>query len=88
MALGLGEGFDKAMARVADDMQSAVPADFNTSSDISASGRGGSGGLASGPLVVVQHMIVRSEDDIRRISQELYNLVQTVSRAQRRFITA
>ena len=29
-----------------------------------------------GPLVMVQQMIVRSEDDIRRISQELYNLMQ------------
>ncbi|WP_434655628.1 phage tail protein [Thermoanaerobacterium thermosaccharolyticum] len=29
MALGIGEGFDKAMARVADDMQNAVPTDFN-----------------------------------------------------------
>lgn len=85
MALGLGEGFNKAMARVADDMQNAVPTDFNISPDISASGRGGSGGLASGPLVVVQQMIVRSEDDIRRISQELYNLMQTGSRAQGRF---
>jgi phage-related protein len=88
MALGLGEGFDKAMARVADDMQNAVPTDFNISPDISANGRGGSGGLASGPLVVVQQMIVRSEDDIRRISQELYNLMQTGSRAQGRFSTA
>ena len=42
----------------------------------------------SGPLVVVQQMIVRGEEDIRRISQELYNLMQTGSRAQGRFITA
>ena len=33
-------------------------------------------------------VIVRSEDDIRRISQELYNLIQTGSRAQGRFSTA
>jgi len=85
MALGIGEGFDKAMARVADDMQNAVPMDFNISPDINVNERGGSGGLASGPLVVVQQMIVRSEDDIRRISQELYNLMQTGSRAQGRF---
>jgi len=88
MALGLGEGFNKAMARVADDIQNAVPTDFNISPDISANGRNGSGGSASGPLVVVQQMIVRSEDDIRRISQELYNLMQTGSRAQGRFSTA
>ena len=88
MALGIGEGFDKAMARVADDMQNAVPTDFNVSPDINVSGRGGFSGLASGPLVVVQQMIVRGEEDIRRISQELYNLMQTGSRAQGRFITA
>jgi len=85
MVLGIGEGFDKAMARVADDMQNAVPTDFNISPDISFNGRGESGGLASGPLVVVQQMIVRGEDDIRRISQELYNLMQTGSMAQGRF---
>jgi len=88
MAQGIGEGFDKAMARVADDMQNAVPTDFNISPDISVNGRGGSAASASGPLVVVQQMIVRSEDDIRRISQELYNLMQTGSRAQGRFSTA
>lgn len=88
MALGLGEGFNKAMARVADDMQNTVPTDFNISPDISVNGRGGSAASASGPLVVVQQMIVRSEDDIRRISQELYNLMQTGSRAQGRFSTA
>ena len=32
--------------------------------------------------------IVRSEEDIRKISQELYNLIQTGSRAQGRFSTA
>ena len=88
MALGIGEGFDKAMARVADDMQNAVPTDFNISPDISVSGRGGFSDLASGPLVVVQQMIVRGEEDIRKISQELYNLMQIGSRAQGRFITA
>jgi hypothetical protein len=42
-------------------------------------------GLTGGsPLVVVQQMIVRSEDDIRKVSQELYNLMQTGSRAQGR----
>jgi len=53
---------------VADDMQNAVPTDFNISPDINVSGRGGFSGLASGPLVVVQQMIVRGEEDIRRVS--------------------
>jgi len=42
----------------------------------------------SGSLITIQQMIVRSEDDIRRISQELYNLMQTGSRAQGRFSPA
>lgn len=44
-------------------------------------------GNSYGALVSVGQMIV-SEDDIRRISQELYNLIQTGSRAQGRFSTA
>ena len=43
-------------------------------------------GFAS--LITIQQMIVRSEDDIRKISQELYNLIQTGSRAGGRIITA
>ena len=49
---------------------------------------GGVGGSSFGTLITIQQMIVRSEDDIRRISQELYNLIQTGSRAQGRFSTA
>ena len=33
-------------------------------------------------------MVVRSEEDIRKISQELYNLIQSGSRAQGHFTTA
>ena len=33
-------------------------------------------------------VIVRTEDDIRRVSQELYNLMETGSRAQGRFSPA
>ena len=53
-----------------------------------AGGMGGAGGSSFGALITIQQMIVRSEDDIRRISQELYNLIQTGSRAQGRFSTA
>ncbi|GLI52126.1 hypothetical protein TSYNTROOL_22120 [Tepidanaerobacter syntrophicus] len=88
MAIGLGEGFDKAMNKVSDDIERAIPKDFDVDSNVNISG---SGGLIpstnTGPLVIVQQMIVRSEDDIRKVSQELYNLMQTGSRAQGRFIT-
>ena len=88
MALGLGEGFDKAMDKVSDDIQGAIPKDFDVDSNVNLHGAGGSiAGFGTGPLVTVQQMIVRSEEDIRKISQELYNLMQTGSRAQGRFIT-
>jgi phage-related protein len=91
MAQGLGVGFEKTMAQVGEEMQNAIPTDFDmpganiTNSITNAvSGIGGLGGS----LITIQQMIVRSEDDIRRISQELYNLMQTGSRAQGRFSPA
>ena len=88
MALGLGEGFDKAMDKVSDDIQGAIPKDFDIHSNVNLNGAGGpAAAFGSGPLVTVQQMIVRSEEDIRKVSQELYNLMQTGSRAQGRFIT-
>ena len=88
MALGLGEGFDKAMDKVSDDIEGAIPRDFDIDSNVNLHGTGGpAAAFGSGPLVTVEQMIVRSEEDIRKISQELYNLMQTGSRAQGRFIT-
>jgi hypothetical protein len=87
MGEGIGVGFEKAMAQVGDDMQNAIPTDFDMPGvDMNVNGASGSvfGGFG-GSLITIQQMIVRSEDDIRRISQELYNLMQTGSRAQGRF---
>jgi hypothetical protein len=76
------------MDDVSEDMQKAVPTDFDVNSDLNINGgTGGSYGMVGGSLITIQQMIVRSEDDIRKISQELYNLMQTGSRAQGRFIT-
>jgi phage-related protein len=88
MGEGIGVGFEKAMDDVSEDMQKAVPTDFDVNSDLNINGgTGGSYGMVGGSLITIQQMIVRSEDDIRKISQELYNLMQTGSRAQGRFIT-
>jgi len=89
MGEGIGMGFGKAMAKVSDDMQSAIPTDFDMNANMNVNGAtaGGYGGFA-GPLITIQQMIVRGEDDIRRISQELYNLMQAGSRAQGRFSPA
>ena len=88
----LNNGILGVMNGLAADMQSAVPSNFafDTAGTVGsvAGSMGGTGGSSFGTLITIQQMIVRSEDDIRRISQELYNLIQTGSRAQGRFSTA
>jgi phage-related protein len=82
MGEGIGVGFERAMGQVSEDMQDAIPTDFDMPGiNADGSSRGGFGSS----LITIQQMIVRSEDDIRKISQELYNLMQTGSRAQGRF---
>ena len=92
-AQSLNEGIMGVMDSLADDMQTAVPNNFNLDADATVrsavnGATGTNGGSSYGALVSVGQMIVRSEDDIRRISQELYDLIQTGSRAQGRFSTA
>ena len=79
------------MGELADEMQTAIPTNFHVDGTANVTGNAAGAaiaGVASGPLVMVQQMIVRSEEDIRKISQELYNLMQVGSRAQGRIITA
>lgn len=91
-AQDLNNGIMDVMNGLADDMHTAVPSNFNLDADATvrsvASGMAGANGSSYGSLVSVGQMIVRSEDDIRRISQELYDLIQTGSRAQGRFSMA
>ena len=91
-AEGLSAGISDVMNGLAQDMQSAVPSTFafdaNGTVNSVSGGMGGLGASSFGTLITIQQMIVRSEEDIRRISQELYNLIQTGSRAQGRFSTA
>lgn len=92
-AKDLNSGILDVMSELSDDMQTAVPRSFNLDANatVNSVASGMNGGFARAPygaLVSVGQMIVRSEDDIRRISQELYNLIQTGSRAQGRFSTA
>ncbi len=87
----MSEDINGVMNNLAEEMQTALPTDFQVNGTASVSG-GATGaafsGMNGGPLVMVQQMIVRSEEDIRKISQELYNLMQVGSRAQGRIITA
>ena len=92
-AEGLSRGISDVMNGLAEDMKTSVPVDFHLDADASVrsvadGAAGGAGGRGFGSLITIQQMIVRSEDDIRRISQELYNLIQTGSRAGGRIITA
>jgi len=87
MGQGIGVGFERAMDQVGEDMQNAIPTDFDMPG-VNVDASGTLGGGFGGSLITIQQMIVRSEDDIRRISQELYNLMQTGSRAQGRFSPA
>lgn len=94
-AEGLSEGISDVMNGLAEDMKTSIPTDFHLDADASVrsvtdgmTGAAGRDMFGFASLITIQQMIVRSEDDIRRISQELYNLIQTGSRAQGRFSTA
>ena len=88
MAKGLGEGLTDEMDKVSKDINNAIPTDFDVDARVGAntqtsgSGSGGTVITYTGPLVSVAQMVVRSEDDIRKVSQGLYNLMQSGTRAQ------
>lgn len=94
-AEGLSEGISDVMNGIAEDMKTSIPTDFHLDADASVrsvtdgmTGAAGRDMFGFASLITIQQMIVRSEDDIRKISQELYNLIQTGSRAGGRIITA
>lgn len=91
-AEGLSEGISDVMNSLAQDMKTSLPTDFHLDADssIRSTANGAMAGMTGwgfASLITIQQMIVRSEDDIRKISQELYNLIQTGSRAGGRIIT-
>ena len=86
---GLAKGIEDSKSMVAKAMD-GVAADMvlNPSTavqEISVSGNGGDGpsqgGSINGPLIEVKEMNVRSEEDIRKISQQLYRQLQQGRRA-------
>ena len=86
---GLAKGIEDSKSMVAKAMD-GVAADMvlNPSAavqEISVSGNGGDGvsqgGSINGPLIEVKEMNVRSEEDIRKISQQLYRQLQQGRRA-------
>lgn len=94
-AEGMADDINNVMNGLAKDMETSIPTDFSIDANAasaltesSATGRSTIMDGMYGSLVTVQQMVVRSEDDIRKVSQELYNLMQTGSRAQGRVLTA
>ena len=94
-AEGMADDINSVMNGLAKDMETSIPTDFsldagaaNALTESSADSRSTVMDGMYGSLVTVQQMVVHSEDDIRKVSQELYNLMQTGSRAQGRVLTA
>jgi phage-related protein len=87
-AEGMSQDINDVMQNLADDMTTALPTDFSVNGTVNRNDTISGAGLGGGALITIQQMIVRSEEDIRKISQELYNLIQSGSRAQGHFTTA
>lgn len=94
-AESMADDINSVMNGLATDMETSIPTDLsldagaaNALTESSADSRSTVMDSMYGSLVTVQQMVVRSEDDIRKVSQELYNLMQTGSRAQGRVLTA
>lgn len=87
-AQGMADDINSVFNDLAADMTLPTNFDFDANANLSASMAGGVQAMGSGPLFTVQQMIVRSDDDIRRVSQDLYDMIQTGSRAQGRFVIA
>lgn len=87
-AEGMSKGINDVMQGLADEMTTALPTEFNVNGTVNRNDTVSGTGWGGGALITIQQMIVRSEEDIRKISQELYNLIQSGSRAQGHFTTA
>lgn len=85
---GMSKDINDVMHSLADDMTTALPTDFSVNGTVNRNDTVSGAGFGAGALITIQQMIVRSEEDIRKISQELYNLIQSGSRAQGHFTTA
>ncbi len=75
----------KAMGDVASDMLLSPTATISANMDTDYPSTGGTStsqnGQMSGPLIEIKEMSVRNDDDIRKISQQLYRQLQQGRRA-------
>ena len=87
-AEGMSQDINDVMHGLADEMTTSLPTEFEVNGTVNRNDTVAGVGFGGGTLITIHQMIVRSEEDIRKISQELYNLIQSGSRAQGRFTTA
>jgi len=68
------------MNSLGEGMETAIPTDFhlNAKSTVLPAGDTSAFSEQRMPLIHIEQMFVRSEDDIRKVSQELYNLIEAV----------
>lgn len=85
----LARDINDVMGQLGEDMSTALPTDFHVQTESAISGVTGAFSTTQAlPLITIEQMFVRDEDDIRRVSEELYNLMQAGSRAQGLFVPA
>lgn len=79
----MAEDINGVFRNLSADLTSVLPSDFDINANISgAVATNPQQPSINAPLFTVQQMIIRSEDDIRKVSQNLYDMIQTGSRAQ------
>ena len=88
-ATGMSEDITNVMQGLSSDIETALPHDFDLATNVKL---GQDSDLEETKPIsyafTIEQMVVRSEEDIRRISQELYRLVEQGHRAQGRFSPA
>ena len=81
----MSQGIEDVMEGLAGEMKTALPTDFSMGINASLNDVGtlaGAGKMGISPLITIEQMVVRSDEDIRSISSELYRLIEKGERAR------
>ena len=84
-AEGMSRGIEDVMTDLASEMKTSLPTEFSMGINTNikdAAALTGTAGLGFSSLITIEQMVVRSEDDIRSISGELYRLIERGERAR------
>ena len=85
MAIGLGQGFDKAMSKVSEDIQGAIPTDFNVNANLNSLGTSNTSKpntAGSGFTLHIENFINNTEKDIEQLAYEFEFYRQRLSFAK------